>query len=168
MSMTNTITARTFIWLTAFLFPLQGLSSAPCRCANGKSCCSQKPTECCRCTGAKICRCRESSPCRKVHHSCCSADGVKQTCWGTETSTIGDASGCNCGMNCPCRENNQPAPATPPVENNHPSEKVTSETILIAPAPVVLSSLIKQPHDCLPLDAMAALDRCVSLCRFTL
>ncbi len=62
-----------------------------------------------------------------------------------------------------------PAPSTPPSENRT-AEKITVDSVLILSVAVVRQPQVSQQHSnaASVVDGFAALDRCISLCRFTL
>lgn len=184
--------ARTMVWLAAVATPLQGLPTASCGCTAGSdtvvatmkadtatSCC-KKSTRACPCTGASICRCGEGSRCSQSNaRSCCSsANGghasAQASCCRTCSCCCcgGDSggAGCSCGDNCRCSESEPPTnPATPPVEDSQPDRVLVASSM-----PVALNDALPIVPRASRLDiaAMAAslptVDRCVSLCRFTL
>ncbi len=197
MWITKRIAARTLIWLAAVTVPVQGLPAAACGCTSGRSCCQkdeksgscccaakshasgkpqhsccqQRSADRCRCTGAKVGRCGESSPCRKQSRSCCAervATGTR--CAANNSDTFGVLA-CKCGVNCQCGTSKEPRePVAPPVENNNPTEKMASDSGSIARDATAHAPQITQRHAdaCVEADALTALDRCASLCRFTL
>lgn len=192
MWITNNIAARTLIWLAVVTTAVQGLPAASCGCASGKSCCQkdeqsqnccsapsdaatqhsccqQRSSGPCRRTGAKICRCKDTSPCRAKARTCCGGKTATKTCCSS-CDTAGKPV-CQCGTNCRCSVNNEPVePATPlPVENNS-AEKVASDSVsTVSLATVYQAPSAPRTRDASHLtDALAALDRCATLCRFTL
>ena len=159
MSMTRNITARTLIWLTAILVPVQGLPAASCGCTGGKRCCEEEQSQSCCCSAEKVwegtCCCARLRA--EASQSCC----CKSHC--------GQESSCTCGINCQCGKTKQQEPATPPAENNQ-AEKVASDSLTTScVATVYQPQTTQQRQDTsAALDAIASLDRCASLCRFTL
>ena len=175
--------------------PVQVLPAAACGCTSGKSCCEpdeqSKDCQCaasregsaearhsccqqrapgpCRCTGEKVGRCGESSRCRKQPKSCCAGRVAKGTCCAANDSVTFGASACKCGVNCQCNTSKEPKPDTPPVENNS-SRKVAGESNSTVSVGTVYQPQTTWRHNVafVEADALAALDRCVSLCRFTL
>jgi hypothetical protein len=150
---------RCLIWLAALALPVQGFTAADCGCASTKNCCQGQSTACC-CSRAKV----QMGPC------CCTgnrtADNGSSCCNATSNS---GSSACNCGGNCQCGQDQQPTPATPPVENES-SQKTTGE---IASAVCVATSyqldcLQRQHGTSVQTDSLTSLDRCACLCRFTL
>lgn len=170
MWITKSIAARTLIWLAAITVPAQSLPAASCGCVGDASCCEQRSTGQCRCTGAKICRCGDASPCRKLANSCCGGRVAKATCCSTDNSVAFSEHTCNCGEDCQCGTSQEPKPATPPIENNNPTEQVTVDATSVAfDVTVYFPQITKRHADaCIGAVALAALNRCVSLCRFTL
>lgn len=198
MWITEHIAARTFVWLAAMAIPLQGVPSVACGCTSDKSCCSevQQSQGCCgadersafettsatccsqqalgpcRCTGAKICRCDETSSCHQgsgssESGSCCSGSKATDSCCSSDET----GAGCSCGANCQCgQQENKPAePSAPPVEHNSPEriliDSAESTSIEAAYLP---STTRRHTALCASVDALSALDRCVTLCRFTI
>lgn len=185
------VIARAMVWLAAVAMPLQGLPAAACSCiassdavtATNKadeapSCCNES-TRACLCTGASICHCGEESDCSRSNTiPCCSSvtDGhslQRLSCCQTRSCFCGDESramSCSCGDNCRCGQSEPPAhPATPPAED------CQSERVLV---PSLMPAAIGNEAHILPrtfrFDSAAlsaslpTIDRCVSLCRFTL
>jgi hypothetical protein len=170
---TNSIAARTLIWLAAITIPVQGMPSRSCGCARSKICCQKdgRSKGCC-CSAEKVregrCCCADKQA--TSTGSCCSASRHKaalRSCCCTARG--GQDSTCNCGSNCQCGTNQQPRPATPPVENNT-AEKMASDSIATVSVATVYQPQTTQRHNhtSTAADALAALDRCVSFCRFTL
>jgi len=161
MWITRTIAARTLIWLAAIAIPVQSVPAASCACTGGNACYSEnEQTQGCCCSAEKV---REGRCCcarRKAEsrHSCCS------------NAKSSHDSGCKCGINCQCGKSQPPQPTAPPVERNSPTEKVVSDGALaVFIAGVVLPEVLPQRIDVsIELGTVTALDRCVSLCRFTL
>ena len=154
------IAARTLIWLAAIAVPVHGLPAESCGCVGSTACC-QTDTE------SKSCCCRSAA---KARGGCCSAQrktAVAHACCSDQT---GQKSACNCGLSCQCGKSQPPQPTTPPVESNNSTEKVVSDATAAAfIADVVLPEVPPQRIDVsIELDTVTALDRCVSLCRFTL
>ena len=193
MWITQHIAARTFVWLAAVTIPVQGLPSVACGCTSGitsaveveqskgcccadsssvagttpASCCSQQTAGPCRCTGARICRCGEASPCQQQSSTCCSGSKASNSCCSRGDSTTG----CSCGDNCQCGKSNTPTkPAAPPVENSSPERNLVDSAAGTFSDTVYLPSTTRQHTDlCAGADAaLSALDRCVTLCRFTI
>ncbi len=166
MWMSKTITTRIMICLAALTVPLQGFSAASCHCGPR---CSQSITNCCSdqeqtrlgetpsccCTDAPVCHCGDN------------AEITKDSASSSESQSA-EPGTCSCGADCHCSAQSQPvSPLIPsPVEKN-PAEKLVSLSQL-----TVVSTVIAQPQTpgipgCITAP-QASLDRCVSLCRFTL
>lgn len=188
MSFTQHTSARLLIWLTLCAIPAQALPASACGCDGNASCCQsddlirgscrkegpattqdcsqQRVAGPCRCTGAKVCRCGDSSPCCQSRPSCCSAN----SCCSTPGS--GGESGCQCGPNCQCGTSDAPTPPVAPAPIENSPEKSSSDAAVTAAS----LAAVYQPRDTrrtapyasLEMDVLAALDRCASLCRFTL
>ena len=103
---------------------------------------------------------------RKQNRTCCIAvealDNTEDTC------TVCGDSGCTCGLSCKCRSGSEPRHATPPVEDGGQTRHTVSHSPCFAcPAPV--NTLRNGRSDAaLAAEPLAALQRCISLCRFTL
>ncbi len=155
----HTITARALIWIAALATPVQSLPAGSCGCESGIICSSEEQVTGC-CSSANEVR----------SNSCCSARrklSSASSCWGKAKG--GESSSCQCGINCQCGKTKQSKPATPPIETND-AEKVVNELLTTATLatfnpPITTKRL---PRSFVLLDAFAALDRCVSFCRFTL
>ena len=159
MWMTRKVAARILIWLVAATTPFQGISAAACDCNRDGECCLNQQASTCCC----------SAETEKSGGYCCSSRQSAATvrCCG-QHGTCGDSS-CDCGLQCPCRKARRPAPALPPIDTNS-WDRLASD--LAAPAsdwevrPDVHVRRQRDPF--LIADREAVLDRCASLCRFTL
>lgn len=154
LSLKNTI-RQAFVWVVVLMIPVQSLPAATCACGPSSSCCSESASG---------------------ESSCCSAEkqvGTTDSCCSTtpccSTTENGSSSGCQCGIHCQCGQDEQPSPSTPPVESNA-AEKLANASLW-----TVSVTILYQPHvtqrrndSSAAADSLAALDRCVSLCRFTL
>ena len=145
------IAARMLIWLAAFVVPAQGLPAASCGCVRGQACPS-RPKSCCCSSETRAettCCCRPTQP---AGMSCC--DKAEQEC--------------SCGSSCQCG-NQFPITPTTPLENRV-LRKVTDAITYQVGVGLGDSSKTSRERCSKPVaaDAMAALDRCVCLCRFTL
>ena len=193
MWITHNIAARTFVWFAAMAIPLQGVPTAECGCTSNATCsnkveqlkgfccassssafestpatcCGQKAAGPCRCTGAKVCRCSEASLCHQQSRTCCSVHKASNSCCSGDKC----ATDCSCGDNCQCGKNNTPAePAAPPAGNSSPERILVGSAEAASSEAAYLSSLATRQHLELSvgMDALSALDRCVTLCRFTI
>ena len=193
MCMTQHIAARAMVWLAAIVLPLQGVPTAACSCmtsatsANNREqppscggvssasvsdtspapCCSQKSVSRCRCAGATTCCCGEVSSSQQPSRSCCSGSTRSQSCCSSDDGS----SGCSCGDNCQCGQNDSPPqPTVPPLENNSP-ERIVADSAAAASCEAAAhpSPTLRRHSDrCAGANPPSALDRCVSLCRFTI
>lgn len=177
MWMSKTITTRIMICLAALTVPLQGLPAASCHCCSGHSqsdteCCSgqgtstdNKTARCC-CTGASVCHCADNAELPAISASRLESLPADNSC-SSEIQAV-EPGTCSCGTDCHCGSQNQPvSPLAPaPVEKN-PAEKIVDfpEVIFVVTIDN-LSQTAGKTHTCTA--PQAALDRCVSLCRFTL
>lgn len=159
MWITRTLTARTLIWLAAIAVPVQGLWAASCGCSSSKASCQEERSKRCCCSVDKLRagRCCAARRQATASHSCCSK------------SESGNESTCSCGIRCQCGKTNDQKPATPPAENTT-AEKVSSDSTTSLSVETVVPMQFTQRYAVTSFDAdsLAALDRCVSLCRFTL
>lgn len=154
------IAARTLIWLASIAAPVQVLPAESCGCVDRTACCHRHAE-------SKNCCCRSAANARG---GCCSAQrksAVAHACCGDQT---GQKSACNCGLSCQCGKSKPPQPTAPPVESNSPTEKLVGDGALaVFIAGVVLPEVPPQRIAVsIERDTVTALDRCVSLCRFTL
>jgi hypothetical protein len=159
MWFTRHIAGRTLLWLAAIGVPVNGLQAVSPGCSASGACTAQSQH-------ARTCAC-SAQPERS--DSCCAArrkQSENHSCCG-KTQDTSDTP-CKCGIGCRCGKDEQQAPTAPPVENNRPTEKVASAcTSVAAPFKTHLSSAKWcQASSCF-LEALAALDRCAHLCRFT-
>ena len=137
------ISARLLIWLAAISVPVQGLPAWSCACSAGSN------------------------------QACDEGEPQQACCCGDRDSCCGRGQACKCGSGCQCGKPKQPQPAAPaPVDDSRPLEKlladaeiVTSGTIAVVSEP---PSLTEWSHGSDRAHAAAALDRCISLCRFTI
>jgi hypothetical protein len=156
---------KVLIWTMAAAIPIQGLPVGSCHCASAAESASvdrsvhgaqEHAGTCCSARGAR--------------HSCCSArHRHAPMCCCCAGKACGGCHHCTCGIDCPCRQKKQPSPATPPV-GQRPLEKVLCLTLdttsLVAVTPHVRPQRLAAALS--PFDAAGGLDRCISLCRFTL
>ena len=159
MWITRNITARTLIWLAAVTVPVQGLPAPSCGCTGGEACCKQQHVRGCCCSARKV---RE--------RCCCCASlqaGAGSSCCSEAES--GQDSSCNCGLDCQCGKATQQEPATPPVEDNQ-TEKVVGDSLTTTTRATFgqPQTTRRREYESAGVVAVTALDRCTSLCRFTL
>ncbi|WP_339736078.1 hypothetical protein [uncultured Gimesia sp.] len=183
MWITNTITARMLICLAGFSIPLQGLPVASCACcpqdsqSKGTDCCGtldptdqvlsvQAATNACCCTGASICHCNDGCSVRKKQETCNTTQKAEESC--CISSEMFNDPACQCGPNCHCGERKEPVtPIAPsPVESNSLEKLVDNSISTESLSADYQSQDLRRAHDA--PSALAALDLCVSLCRFTL
>lgn len=163
------ITARTLIWLAAIALPVQTLPAASCGCSGSTTSCNKaEGTSGCCCSQEKVRqgRCCCSRKLAASRGSCCS--GNRQVTTTGYCCSQGE-SGCTCGVTCRCGTTKQPTPAAPPVENNS-SDSLAYVSHSASPAATAdqPKATRRQDDSSSVSDALAALDRCVSLCRFVL
>jgi hypothetical protein len=148
------IAARTLVWIALIATPFQALPAASCGCTTSTACCSEGQTTCC-CSSRQTSCCSERQ--QSSQHACCGS------------TTDSPSSSCQCGSNCQCGKAKQPVPPTPPVEENS-TEKVARDSIAIVCTAIVYLPQTTQRtvERAAYSECMAALDICVTLCRFTL
>lgn len=192
MKFVQPLIARAIVWLAAGAMPLQGLPAAACGCTassdtvvttnkadDAPSCCTNS-SGACPCTGASICRCGEKSDCcRSKATSCCSSAGdrhsfQRKSCCQTRSCCCGSdvvsGTGCSCGDNCRCGQSEPPAhPATPPAEDCSTDRVVAASSMptISGDAASVLPRHFRFDSAALAA-SLPSIDRCISLCRFTL
>lgn len=156
---------RAGIWFLILLLPLQGLGIEIRACAGSVACTSGKADHCGCCCSAKrkqerSCCCHASTCCRSTAESqspCC------------QHSAAADSS-CQCGIGCPC--GNAPS-SNPPAIPTRDSDSRASNASLVLTLHAFDSALdVKSPQQRihLQLETIQSLtvDRCSTLCRFTL
>ncbi len=158
MWITQHIAARTFVWLAAVAIPLQGLPAVACGCDSVVTCSHEIETtpNCCSTV--------------KAEAGCCSTDKTSGCCCSKGDSKAAGNSCCPCGDNCRCGENNVPAePTAPPVENSSP-ERIVADSLAATSFATVyqLSATRRHSNVSAGADVLTALDRCATLCRFTI
>lgn len=174
MRITQHIAARTFVWLAAVAIPLQGLPAFTCGCDSVATCSHKTETvpSCCS-TGKTNSGCCSKN---KTTASCCSKDKSSGSCCSSdEAKTTGKGGclcegSCTCGANCQCGKDSVPAePTAPPVENSSPKRVVADSAAAASIAAIYQpSSTGRHPNVCTGATALSALDRCATLCRFTI
>ncbi len=165
---TRIITARILVWLAAISVPVQSLP-ASCACSDIATCCPETGHQrhCC-CSATKIrqgrcccCRARNRDDARQ------NAAGERSCCQGHRQTP---APKCTCGVNCQCGKANPTKHVPPPVENENSTEKLAKTASSLACVTVV--SLVpargRRNEEMSATHTFGALNRCVSLCRFTL
>lgn len=160
MSTTKQIATRTLIWLAAILIPLQGIPAPACGCFASNEC-SQSSTQ------IRSCCCSEEAV--SQGQCCCSrreAGATHPCCSGVSS---GQDSTSQVACNCQCGKTNQDIPATPPVENNQ-LEKVLTDAPVVSSLGTTYQPKATSQQGVVSSVAtpLAALDRCISLCRFSL
>ena len=152
--------ARLLIWLSAVAISVQGLPAESCGCMESKACCRTVAE-------SKCCCCRSTD---EAQGECCSSRRqvtVADACCRDQT---GRKSGCTCGPRCKCEKSKEPQPTAPPNESNRSTEKVASDAAAGACITAVVLPKVPQQQIAVSVEpgTVTALDRCVSLCRFTL
>lgn len=160
MFTTRPITTRTLNWLAAISILLQGLPAVSCGCTASSTCGqTSAPSHTCCCSSEDI----------NKGQCCCSRKeaGSAQSCCGGVSSNQDSTS--RDGCNCQCGKTQQNPPATPPTENDQLEKLVTDSLALTSLATVSQpQTVLRQRVVSSDAIAFAALDRCISLCRFSL
>lgn len=188
MSIAQSIAARSLIWLTAVMMPMQVVAQTSCGCVTSESAYQDqgKTAGCCH-------RANEKEP-GKLKHNCCRqlalgpshSTGTKIhrgevtrcdhpevatgcRCTAASSAVLG-SSQCGCGQSCRCGTKETPKPATPPTESNDSTQKVVNSTTSVASVVTACPTRSTQYRTSRSSEAVTvtALDRCISLCRFTL
>ncbi len=159
MWVTETIIARALICLAVFMLPAQGLPSASCGCASDEACCQQSQFKTCCCSAKKVSegQCCCSNRAYRPAHSCCGKTRIP-------------TNDCKCGLNCQCQSTSQPKPVAPPVESNTQTKKAPGEPLTTRTVATIIEQNDTRCPTALVSEGryLAALERCVCLCRFTL
>lgn len=95
---------------------------------------------------------------------------LQSCCSGVKVCRCGD-NNCSCGTSCQCgQDDNTPTePAAPPIESSSPVRIIADSAATAFSAAIYqLSSTRRNASVGAEADASAALDRCVTLCRFTI
>ena len=165
----NNIMARALIWLATLAIPAQGLQVRACGCDGVERCQASESSRgwCCGAgESSKSCCCQADI--RDGNSSCCAKSRVSKehACCGSCNSP---SPSCQCGTNCQCGKVKAPTPSTPPNEKTA-AEKVTFDTVSVDSSKTFHPSQgsRRETPSVSAFAAMAALDRCISLCRFTL
>ena len=159
MWFTNGITARTVIWLAAITTLLQTLPTAACGCTGGEVACRAVRSNGCCCAAEQV---------LEGHARCTPRPTTgKRLCCNRSPS--GQGSNCPCGLNCDCGKANEPKPAAPPTGSNQIDRLASNSLQTVAIVTVDFAQAMQRHQDVFAgATALAALDRCISLCRFTL
>ncbi|MCA9068227.1 MAG: hypothetical protein KDA84_04855 [Planctomycetaceae bacterium] len=159
MSTNTTLFARLVIWLMAITMPVQNLPAASCGCSG----CGIQQAK----TDGQTCCCELAE--REAGTCCCSQRQAKSkpTCCSQGRNKSG--SPCQCGENCRCGQSEPTQPFTP-IPQQHPTEKVAQDanTSTGNLLPLALQTMEGHSKATSLLDTSTALDRCATLCRFTL
>ena len=166
MCLASNLPTHALIWLTAILSSVQGLPvSASSGCGPGRSGClceqANKKQPPAAVTSQNCCR-------PKKRTRCCASKIIqrKSCCSTTKTNP---KSTCSCNVSCACKQGQKQAPALPPSRNQQTKQIISqsastlSVSIPIAPTCSSQDGIVSSLDD-----ALASLDRCAFLCRFTL
>ena len=152
------LVAHSLMWLAAIAAPAQAFPVPSCGCSCNKASASKQM----RCKG---CCCSKE----RVREGDCCCTQRKQTAAQSCCSNLGPKkSVCNCGVNCRCGKTGSSSAATVPVCNKAAHRAVidlaSSDYGKIFDG---RSTARRQDRGYEQRNAVSALDRCVSLCRFT-
>lgn len=153
---THNFAARTLIWLAVIAIPMQSLPASTCECSKDERCCQDKLQSGGCCLSSKA----------HGHRRCGDEDAtlVTKTCCGNHR--IGHDSPCKCGVNCQCSKSRPSKPIAPAVEKNA-TKNVVNETVSMVA--VHCPGAVRGFYETSAAgDALAGLNVCISLCRFTL
>ena len=144
----NSIILRSLIWLTTLMMPIHGLL-AKCSVLHNS------PTN--------GCECRRTA---EDGSGCCSNEKLRMSCCSTPSRGA-----CECGANCRCGQENPSIPMAPLPTEDHPTVKVANA--LAGSGAFTVVARPPQPSQrpgstSSTTSGLAATERCVSLCRFTL
>lgn len=188
----NNITVRTLVWFAAITVPFQCPLANACDCINDTSCCQkngsirdccrganldvtkhgccqQRTTGSCHCTGARVCRCGVDSQDRERVQPHGAGSVTKHGCCVPQI--IASKPNCQCGASCRCKPSGVPTdPVVPPPVETISPENSTSELASTVRLPEGSQcKAARRTRDALvEADAVAALYRCATLCRFRL
>ncbi len=148
--------SRLLIYLAVLAVPLQGVPAETCGCVGSNFFGNSESSQCCCATV------RDGS-------GCCSSRQQDSTSSCCGNSKGGKASPCRCGSNCQCGKSHSPPPATPTTDTHDVEQLIHENQSIVAAAsvPEFPSLLADVASRWQPLPA-TALERCTSLCRFTL
>ena len=142
------------VWVAAAAIPFGTMPGASCGCDDRAQ--STVAVDCCSAKSSK-----KSSCCTKVKKSCCSSK-LKTSCCG-ETE-------CKCGIGCRCGDsaptNQAPLPSETAVERTVQVASTIASGFCAAQSAVVVTR--SQPSNDSSITGESSLDRCISLCRFSL
>jgi len=161
MWITQQLVARSLVWLATVAIPVQGLSTTTYYgCNSGMVCSSSFSAAQASCCSQQVAGSWQPGNC-----ACCSGNEAGSSCCSSDNSTAG----CSCGDNCQCGQSNIPAkPAVPPAGNSSPERIFVDSTATASSAVVYLASTTRPPSNGQAgAGILSALDRCVTLCRFT-
>lgn len=158
------VTKYTVIWTMAVAIPFQRLPARSCGCTVSHE--AANASTCGHCTHESTGSCCSA---RSAGHSYCS--GARRQ---SNTSSCCGKSKCNChhctcGIHCPCQQGKQLPPTAPPVE-----QRSLDKVFSLALAPISIAVIVPSIESQRPIatlaagDAISGMERCISLCRFTL
>ncbi|PHS14837.1 MAG: hypothetical protein COA78_05495 [Blastopirellula sp.] len=167
MWMAYSMTTRALIWLSVVAMPFQVLSASTCGCSDSNSCCEQADQATCCCSDSAD---REGRYCSKLNQMstdlCCFSLHQGNM---TDTNKVEKSCLHDCGLTCQCGMANYPTPLAIPKETNSTEKHIKAFSFLVC-LPSDSQAQVKQPYNVASFcwDALAATDRCISLCRFKL
>lgn len=157
--------STTLIWTIALAIPFQGVPARSCDCTASRSAVSASTCGRCSSQQAKSC-CFSLCP----KHGCCSSEHRQaKACCCCCCQAGSGCQHCTCSIDCPCRQAKPLPPSAPPAEQR-PLDEVLTLGLASVSTVAVVPSLNSQPSivTIASSDGMRAVDRCISLCRFTL
>jgi hypothetical protein len=158
----NKAISRLLIYLAILAGPIQGLPAATCGCG-GSNLFSNASCTCCGATTKSEGGCCCSTRQQNGPTSCCSKSKREKD------TTCGRAANCGCGANCQCGKSRSIPPATPAIGNHDAEQLVAEDLSTVTTATVrIFPSVMTQVADGWDSLPATALERCTSLCRFTL
>lgn len=160
MSAHTTLFTRIVIWLMAITIPVQSLPAASCGCSGwGINLQGNSEGQICCCALAK----QQAGTC------CCLQQQAKSEPTCCHQSSEESGSPCQCGENCRCGQS-EPLQPFIPASQEHLTEKVAQDAYSSSGNSLLLTPQTAEsyPKASATFDASTALDRCATLCRFTL
>ena len=152
------------ILTTTVAIPFQGLPARSCGCTA-----SHEAASASTCGHCDFEYAASGCSARSAGHGCCSGalrQAKRSSCCGKAKC---ECQNCTCGIYCPCQQGKQVPPTAPPVEQR-PLDKVLTLGLSTVSMAAVIPTM-KSQRSIVTLaacDAMSGVERCISLCRFTL
>lgn len=149
---------KVWIWTLILALPLQGLVLNGSVCASDGTACNGGRLDCCCCCSLEH---------RQQHSCCCHKSETTGTC--CQKSGVSQSK-CECGIGCPCGEGKpSDIPAAPSRDSDARSDIAS---LALTPNSLDTAPEIKCPQQRVQLQTEAiqslSIDRCSTLCRYTL